>query len=356
MPYREGKQWRGSVMVGGVRSTAIFDTKGAARRWEDRERSRLKNSSRNKTATDLLTLCNKYCDYVEPRLTPKTIWEKKTLCKTVLAEWGNIPVDSISPEMVSGFISQQAQEHTNNIANRQRKNLLAMWNWGQKLLSIVNNPLVNIDPLPHTTKVQYTPPQKDVLQVLAATTREERIFLNCYLQTGARKTEIFSLTWEDVNFEAGTIVLKTRKTRGGVVRRDVLPMSRELREDLRWWWENRPVKDPVWVFVYNNPDSPWHGKPFSHRQKFMKGLCKRAGVKPFGFHALRRYVASILADKEKVSSKVIQRLLRHQSIATTDRYIQRINSDLQATVDLLKTTPDSPCKITCKKDGKSGEK
>jgi integrase len=67
----------------------------------------------------------------------------------------------------------------------------------------------------------------------------------------------------------------------------------------------------------------------------MKGLCKRAGVKEFGFHALRRYVASVLADTHKVSAKTIQRILRHRNVMTTEKYIQNINHDLGATMDLL---------------------
>ena len=67
----------------------------------------------------------------------------------------------------------------------------------------------------------------------------------------------------------------------------------------------------------------------------MSGLCKRAGVRPFGFHAMRRYVASVLADTHKVSAKRIQRILRHKNLNTTERYIQNLNDDLKSTFDLL---------------------
>jgi integrase len=67
----------------------------------------------------------------------------------------------------------------------------------------------------------------------------------------------------------------------------------------------------------------------------MKGLCKRAGVKEFGFHALRRYVASVLADTHKLSSKAIQRVLRHKNVTTTERYIHNLNNDMAAVMELL---------------------
>ncbi|MBW1778729.1 MAG: hypothetical protein JRJ54_14220 [Deltaproteobacteria bacterium] len=58
-------------------------------------------------------------------------------------------------------------------------------------------------------------------------------------------------------------------------------------------------------------------------------------MKPFGFHALRRHVASILADRHTVSSKTVQRFLRHKSVYTTELYIQNINMDLRSVASLL---------------------
>ena len=111
--------------------------------------------------------------------------------------------------------------------------------------------------------------------------------------------------------------------------------SDELYDDLWWWWNNRPVRNSQYVFV--STSNRHYGQPFTTRRQFMKGLCKRAGVKEFGFHALRRYVASVLADTHKISAKSIQRILRHKNVTTTERYIQNINHDLESTVNLLKT-------------------
>ncbi|MBW2180491.1 MAG: tyrosine-type recombinase/integrase, partial [Deltaproteobacteria bacterium] len=77
------------------------------------------------------------------------------------------------------------------------------------------------------------------------------------------------------------------------------------------------------------------GKPYTARRLFMKGLCKRAGVKQFGFHLLRRFVASVLADTHKVSLKKIQFILGHGSLRTTEKYVYNIDSDMKATMNLL---------------------
>jgi integrase len=62
---------------------------------------------------------------------------------------------------------------------------------------------------------------------------------------------------------------------------------------------------------------------------------QRAGVREFGFHALRRYVASVLADTHKVSAKTIQRILRHKNVTTTEKYIHNINNDMRSVMELF---------------------
>ncbi len=214
----------------------------------------------------------------------------------------------------------------------------AVFTWGHKFLQVSSNPISHIDPLPHQRKPKYTPCRQDVLKILPVATPQEKVFLDCYLQTGARRSEVFRLQWTDIDFNRRTITLTTRKTRYGAPRRDVLPLSDELYSSLLWWgdFEGRKFKSKPHVFLCDHP-GPWYGKPFKVRRKFMRDLCERAGVEVFGFHALRRHVASYLADSGNVSIKAIQGLLRHQSLRTTERYVQRISSDLRDTVGMLRT-------------------
>jgi integrase len=89
------------------------------------------------------------------------------------------------------------------------------------------------------------------------------------------------------------------------------------------------------AYVFVGTCNRHYGKPFTTRRRFMLGLCKRAGVKEFGFHALRRYVASYLADVLKGSTKTIQDILRHRHLMTIERYVHRIRGDLRAVMNLL---------------------
>jgi integrase len=111
-------------------------------------------------------------------------------------------------------------------------------------------------------------------------------------------------------------------------------MSNDLYESLNWLWKNQKFKQDLYVWI-NDKKGPNYGKPYKYRHSFLKGLCKRAKVRKFGFHALRRLVASILHDSGKVSLKKIQLLLGHSSLTTTERYIYHLGEDLKSTVGVL---------------------
>ena len=68
---------------------------------------------------------------------------------------------------------------------------------------------------------------------------------------------------------------------------------------------------------------PATGEPFTARQHYMARLCRRAKVKPFGFHAIRHLSATILAY-EGLDIPSVQAVLRHKNPNTTAKYIKSL--------------------------------
>ena len=72
----------------------------------------------------------------------------------------------------------------------------------------------------------------------------------------------------------------------------------------------------------------------------MGRLCKRAGVKPFGFHAIRHHVAPVLNDSGKANMKQIQVLLGHKRQNTTETYLHSLGSTIMDAASILEDDPD----------------
>lgn len=124
-------------------------------------------------------------------------------------------------------------------------------------------------------------------------------------------------------------------------------MVDELRKTLLHWWQHRPYKEAEHVFTMlddtfalnHNP-----GDPFTCRQHLMKRLCKRAGVKPFGFHAIRHLSAVILCKAGKPAS-MIQKILRHQHVSTTEKYLASLGFEQEEMREASEVLGRGPAKV-----------
>jgi integrase len=84
---------------------------------------------------------------------------------------------------------------------------------------------------------------------------------------------------------------------------------------------------------------------YQYRQHWLKKVCKEAGVKSFGFHGIRHLFASILAA-QNVPLVEIQYMLRHTSLATTQRYIHRLKKENREVLEALPGLAASETKST----------
>ena len=199
-------------------------------------------------------------------------------------------VGGLRPAHVLDHLQKEAKARSGYAANKDRKNLVAAWNWGIKYLDLPTpNPCL-VDTFPEQRQTRYIPPEEDFWKAYECANGQDQTMLLAYLHLAARKSELFRLKWEDVDFNRSLIRIGTRKRRGGSLEYDWLPMTEELRTALI---RHKPGADPEWVFT--DPES---GNPFQYRLHFMRRLCKRAGVKAFGFHAIRHLTASILAQAD----------------------------------------------------------
>jgi len=144
--------------------------------------------------------------------------------------------------------------------------------------------------------------------------RESAAFVRFALLTGLRRSELFKLTWDDVDFEHGLVRL--RQPKGG--RTTFIPVSREALEVLKGL-------EPSSSFVFPGKD----GKQRTDFKGPWQRIRKASGLpENFRFHGLRHHFASTLVSHGE-DLAVVQALLTHKDARTTQRYAHLVPSALK---------------------------
>jgi len=145
------------------------------------------------------------------------------------------------------------------------------------------------------------------------------------LNTGARKEEILSLKWDNVDLKHGFILLD--KTKNGD-RREI-PINDTLRVTFKSLTRRLDIP---YVFY-----DPLTGKRYKDIKRSFKSACKRACVTDFRFHDLRHTFASHLV-MAGVDLTTVKELLGHKDFKMTLRYAHLAPAHKVKAVDMLDST------------------
>ena len=148
------------------------------------------------------------------------------------------------------------------------------------------------------------------------------------LNTGLRAGEIFSLTWDMVDFKNRHLYIQSSHTKTKKLYK--IPLNNVAYNLLLELYKNR--KPHGYVFTNSK------GKPYSIDGQGYRGVfkraCKRAGITNFRFHDLRHTFASWIAMKSK-DIYAVQRLLNHSDLSMTKRYAHLTDDYLRDVVNAV---------------------
>ena len=325
---KHGKtKWLGCVKKEGSRKQKLFETRKEALQWEAQMRKEIVEEPTPIPTVSLGEWATMYLDYGKTKFHDRTYREKRDVFRRFFAKVdAATEVNSYLPKHALKYLQGQAQDRSGHASNKDRKNLLAAWNWAIKYHNFPPCPFLKVDPFSEERSPRYVPPEDDFWAVYDVAEGQDKVMLLAYLHLAARRSELFRLTWSDVDFVSSRIRLGTRKRKDGTLEYDWLPMTQELKKSLLGWWEERLIKDVEYVFVCQEEFyfcRDYYGKPFTSRQHMMRRLCARAGVKVFGLHAIRHLTASTLYHAGQPVA-VIQSILRHKSPSTTELYLKSL--------------------------------
>ena len=285
--------------------------------WESEVEKRQGIEEVPRTVTGLEWI-NSYLDFSQERNVPVVYKAKKRIAAIALSVIGReTPVTKITPALALAAMRQAVKVGCADTGNLCRKHMSSAWNWGIKYEGLpALNPFQLVEKFAVDQKPRPVPTESDFWRVVHCADERDRRFIVACLHTAARKSELFRLTWNEVDFERGFILLGTRKRKGGGMEYDPVPMTSTLRQILLEQKEEGLSRE----FVFCHTD----GRPYTSRQNLIARLCKKSGVPHFSLHGIRHLTASMLA-REGVPLFKIGAILRHKNLATTEEYIAKIS-------------------------------
>ena len=334
MPFQDKKKkiWTGTIQKRGLprKVKKGFKTKTAAKEWERVILLSLQNPQ--EISLTFSEASNKYLTWCEKHRKLNTCRQKSFIFRSLITFWGCDPaLDTINKNMIEEYLDSRFEKNGGASANRDLREVTTLFRWfyNNKYCDL-DNPCLGIEQYKSIPFLRYVPPPEDINAVMLNASQFEYDFIQCVYHTAARRKELQRLKWDDVNFQTGSLILWTRKRKGGGLEKDELKMNSVIYQVLEARYRERNRKSP-WVF-YNE-----QGEQVSKNtlDKIMPRLCQKAEVKNFGFTAIRHHVAAVLADSKKLSLIEIQKQLRHKRATTTDIYLKSLVVGENRAADVL---------------------
>ena len=256
-------------------------------------------------------------------LSARTITERIRVIRQITAATGTDPA-ALTPQTISTWLATLPSAATKNAYFT----VLRAWStWLVQSDHRADDPTTRVPrpriPASHPRPVTHT--QLDA--VLALPLRQDtrtKIILGAY--AGMRVHEIAKIRGEDISPVAGTITITGK---GG--RNDTLPAHQLLLQQASYY-----PRRGLWFPSPLDPSAPVQAKTVS---RVISDAFNRADA-PATAHQLRHFFATSLL-RAGTDSRVVQSLMRHESLATTGRYLA-VDTDQQRTaLSALTPTPNA---------------
>lgn len=229
-------------------------------------------------------------------------------------DWAKIQrIKQISDERLQEYLNHRLHQDKVSLyeANNIIINVKAWLNWCVKMKYIVSNPI---------KIAKYKVPERDVrflskeeIQKLLNAANNPKLYcdnkpvlsplLACAIYTGLRKSELFHLEWEDIDFSKN--ILRVRNKQGFTTKSKrirTLPLHPALRQILF------PLrKENGYCFDTTN------------EKRVFSRIRLEAGLSEIGYHTLRHTFAS-QAIMAGVDIYTVSKLLGHADVSTTQIY------------------------------------
>lgn len=251
-------------------------------------------------------------------------WLRENRHKSVL--WAN------AKDLKAWLFSTPANAVTRN---HYRQAIVAFYAFLQEHEYVETNHALQLPRLPQPIPLPKALTAKQAFAVEKAAKLHEpmiEVLILVYLYILVRKSEARLLEWRNIDLDSKWVNFTAK---GGKER--VLPIPKRLLKALRAWREECP--DPRWVFPSSYGKMRGRALSSSWVRVHVRQVGADAGVPDLHPHQLRHTAATRLLEKG-VDVRVLQELLGHASLQTTQIYLRVRPLNLRGALDELDYDPE----------------
>lgn len=247
-------------------------------------------------------------DVVQKRSWTRDIYGVRYFLKV----FGNKKLSEITPKDIDGYKKSRLAEAKPATVNRELQILRHLFNLAYRWKKFFGrNPVSESGLLEVQNKVERIVTPEEEERLLSCSPPHMRPILITAINTGMRKGEILSLTWNDVDLENKLITIRPDVSKSKKTRR--IPLNSTLIKLLM------ELKSGSTPHVFLNSE----GNPYK-RCDSIKGAferaCKKAELKGLRFHDLRHTFAT-RALEAGANVVAVSQILGHADLKTTMRYV-----------------------------------
>lgn len=260
--------------------------------------------------------------------TKKTVRTYKLSLKYLKLYLGNVTLKEITPSKMTEYFQQRTKSSS---IYQSRKDLICINSLFNRAIAegyLISNPCKEIRRyrIPEKQPLYFSEKEFTTLLSIISDIDLKDIVIFA-VQTGLRQMEIITLTWSQINFKDGLLILDNREqiTKSKKIR--TIPLTLTALQILT----KRQITGKTELIFTNK------GKMYNQNQlsRYFKQHVIKAGINDkLNFHSLRHTFASWLIQKG-ISIFIVSKLLGHSDIKTTIIYSHLRAEDLRNSINSL---------------------
>jgi integrase len=333
-PGKNGQQvYRVQVRRKGAPTlSATFTKLSDARKWVQVTEAAILEGRHFKAAEakrhTLADLIERYITDVLPRKAKETVNGQTLQLRWWKAQLGYYALVDVTPARLAECRDQLARDHKNSTVNRYLGALshafsVAVREWGW----LDDSPMRKVSkPKEPRGRVRFlSNEERERLLEECKASRNPHLYIVVMLalSCGARKTELVSLRWPDVDLKRSTLTFQ--ETKNG--ERRTVPLTGQALALIQ---QHARVRRWDTLLVFPNAE----GKQFFRFREAFENAVERAGIVDFRFHDLRHTFASYLAMNGATLAEIAE-VLGHKPLAMVKRYAHLSEAHTRVVVERM---------------------